>query len=300
MVLAIWLVGVVVYALAPRDFNVLLALIIGAGLLGFLLIWTRRIQPRLRLIATLAALPAVAGVTAAVISGRARYAVIGIAFTFLLLILQRLLSTPGSYRAAYRRFQSGDTERALHLVDKAIASRPEYWQSYQLRALIHLLHGDFAAAEQDAGRALERQPGAHQNYNTLGQVDLAQGRFADARDLYQEATRLSPGRAMYHYYLGISHYRLKAYGAAAAALTAAINATLPVLEYDLLAHYYLGCSLEALGETTAAAKAYASMANFAGGLARLHQQLDDQLGYVHLDFLRADLADLEEKLRVSE
>ena len=298
IVLAIWIVGLVVYALAPGEFNIVVALVIGAGLLIFLLIWTRRIQPRLRLIAVLAALPALAGMTAGVISGRSRYAVIGIAFTFLLLVLQRLLSTPGSYRAAYRRFQAGDTGRALQLVNKAIAARPEYWQSYQLRALVYLLHGDLAAAEQDAGHAIERQPEAHQNYNTLGQIYLAERRFADARDVYQEAIRLAPDHAMYYYYLGFSHYRLQAYTAAAGALTAAIGGTLPVVEYDLLAHYYLGCSLEALGETAAAAGVYAAMANFAGGLERLHEQLDDQQGHAHLDLLRADLAGLEERLRV--
>lgn len=300
IVLAIWVAGLVVYALTPREFESIVALVVGAGLVGFLLFWTRRTELRLRLIAVLAALPALAGITAAMISGRSRYAVIGVAFTFLLLVLQRMLSTPGSYRAAYRRFEAGDTERALQLVDKALGARPDYWQSYQLRALIHLLHGDFGAAEQDARRAIEHQPGAHQSYNTLGQVYLAAGRFADARDSYQEAIGLAPDHAMYHYYLGFNQYRLRDYGPAAKALAAAVAGSLPVVEYELLAHYYLGQSLAALGEPEQAAHAYELMTNFADGVERLHEQLDGQPEYTHVALLRADLEDLEERLRVSE
>lgn len=296
IVLAIWVVGLVVYVLTPRDFNTAVALIIGVALLGFLLFWTRSLEPRLRLIANLAALPALAGITAGLITGRSRYAIIGTTFTFLLLILQRMLSTPGSYRAAYRRFQAGDIEGALRFAGKAIEARPDYWRSYQLRALIHLLQRRFALAEQDAGRAIELQPGAHENYNTLGQIYLAEGRFGDARDAYQKAAAIAPDHALYQYYLGFSHYRLKAYRAAAESLAAAIRQTLPAIEYDLLAHYYLGQSLEALGKTEAAQEAYQAMANFKNGLQRLQAQLDGQSDLAYLALLRTDLADLEQHL----
>ncbi|MEZ4518896.1 MAG: hypothetical protein R3C44_19440 [Chloroflexota bacterium] len=47
-----------------------------------------------------------------------------------------LLTTPISYRMARRRFFAGDMSMALDLVDKSIAARPDFWESYQLRALI--------------------------------------------------------------------------------------------------------------------------------------------------------------------
>jgi tetratricopeptide (TPR) repeat protein len=182
------------------------------------------------------------------------------------------------------------------LINKSIAARPDFRESYQLRALIHLAHMNFTAAERDARKAIELKPKAHAAYNTLGQVFLAQKRFDDAKDAYREALRQAPENALYRYYLGFSHYQLQAYRQAAESLATATQVTLPIVEYDLLAHYYLGRSLEALAETEQAQQVYQEMRNFKEGLPTLKDQLQEQPDYAHLRLMRADLADLERRL----
>lgn len=296
MTVLIWLAGLVVYLVAPGEFNTAVSAIIGISLLIFLVYWTRRAPPSLRFTAILLALPAVAGITVGLISGSASYTLIGVAITFVLLVVQRFLHTPLSYRAAYGRFQAGDMEQALTLINKSIQSRPDFWQSYQLRALIHLLQIDFPRAERDARRAVERGPHAHSAYNTLGQIYLAQMAFAQARDTYLEALRLAPDNALYHYQLGLSYFRLEAFRKAAESFAIAIGRPLLTVEYDLLAHYYLGRSLQALGHEEQAQEAYDNMETAVDGLQNLKAQLRDQPSTPHLALMRTDLADLESRL----
>jgi tetratricopeptide (TPR) repeat protein len=294
--LAVWLVGMLVFVLLPEQFTAVISLAIGASLLVFFLFWTRRADARTRLTAVLLALPALAGVTWGVVSGAMRYTLLGVGLTLLLLTAQRILNTPFSYRVAYGRFRAGDTERALELINKSIAARPDFWQSYQLRALIYLAHLNFQHAEREGLHALRLRPDAHPLYNTLGQIYLAHMRFAEAADAYTAARQLAPDYALYWYHLGLSYYRLGQYQEAAESLAAATRGALPLVEYDLQAHYYLGRSLEALGEEELAAQAFQAMAHFADGLAPLQAQLASQPPFPHLELLTADSADIEYRL----
>jgi tetratricopeptide (TPR) repeat protein len=250
--------------------------------------------------AVLFALPALAGIAWGLISGGAQYTLIGVGVTFILLAGQRFLNTPLSFRAALRAFNGGDTDRALRLINKSIEARPDYWESYQLRALIYLSRLDLARAERDAKTAVSRRPDAHPVYNTLGQVYLAQARFAEAEAVYAEAVERAPDNDLYHYHLGLSRYRREKYRPAAEALARATRGSLPRAMYDLAAHYYLGGCLEALGEPDAAAEAFAAMSHFRGGLAALRRQLRNQPPYPHLEQMRADAADMAARLGMGE
>lgn len=132
--IGIWAAGLVLYLVTPGEFNTAVALFISLSLLAFLLYWTRNAEKRLRITAVVIAIPALMGISLGLIRGRVSDTLLGVGLTFLLLFLYRTFNTPISYRVAFRRFRAGDMDTALDLVDKAIAARPDFWESYQLRA----------------------------------------------------------------------------------------------------------------------------------------------------------------------
>ena len=290
--LIIFVVGVIVYLFTPDEFNSVTAVVIGVGLLAFLIYWTRNEPARLRLISVVIAVPALAGITLGMINGRARDTVIGVAITMVLLVLYRLFDTPISYRFAYGRFRKGDMVGALDLVDKAINARPDFWESYQLRSLIHLMEMDFPRAERDAKKAIERKPNAHPVYNSLGQIYLAQKEFEKAADMYAAALNLEPGNGLYRYHYGLSLYRLGQWHDCVEVMLDAIKG-LRFVEYELQAHYYLWRSLQELGEKEQAATVHEKFTKYEEGLDPLREQINAQQGYPHAEQLRADLAEIE-------
>ncbi len=295
--LAVWVAGAIVLVIFPTQFNLILALLVGFSLVVYLVYWTRKERRSLQVIAVLFALPALAGITWGMIQGNLGYTFLGLGVTAVLLFLQRLLNTPISYRAAYRQWVQGNQEEALDLINRSIAARPDFWQSYQLRALIYLQSMNFQHAEKDARAALERKPNAHPVYNTLGQIYLAQNRFAEAEEAYMAALELAPDYALYNFHLGLSRYRLEKYRPAAEALAAASQGTLPMAEHDVQVYYFLARSLEQLGETAKAQEAWALMARFQEGLAALRRDLENQPDYPHVALLRADVAEMRQRMK---
>ena len=293
----IWGVGLFLYLVTPEEFNTAVALFISLALLIFLLYWTRNAEKRLRITAVVIAIPALMGLSLGLIRGSAGDTLLGVGLTFLLLFLYRIINTPISYRVAFRHFRAGDMETALDLVDKAIQARPDFWESYQLRALIYLTELDFSRAERSAKEAIARKPSAHPVYNTLGQVYLAEAKFDKAKMSFAQALELDSGNALYLYHLGLCQYRLADYREAAANFIAAISGSLHFLEYELQAHYYLWRCLKSLDEAEQAQTVHEKMQAFAPGLALIQEQLANQPDYPHLPFLQADAADLSQQFK---
>lgn len=302
LALLIWVIGLVVFAVAPGRFDAAVSLVIGVGLLLFLLydLRTRPGSQQDRLIALLLMLPAVAGIAAGLLRGQALYAITGVSASLLLLGLQRALSIPFSYRMARRRLQMGDPDGAFDLVNKSLTARPDFWQSYQLRALVLLSRLNFRAAERDARKALTLRPDAHPVYNTLGQLYLTEEKFVEAKDAYTQALELRPAIPIYLYFYGLSAYRLQEYQLAAEALSVAVKGPLPVPTYQLQAYYYLGRSLEKLKRKEEAAEAFAEMTNLKDALPTLQEELSTQPDFPHLSRLRENLADLEHQLSTTD
>ncbi|MEM7116452.1 MAG: tetratricopeptide repeat protein [Chloroflexota bacterium] len=302
IIIAIWLGGLALVLLFPdaADFNTAVSITIGLSLIVFLLYWTRQANGRLRLTALLMAIPALVGITLGLTNGRLRFIMLGVGLTFLLLILQRLFDTPISFRTASSYFNRGDLDNALRIINKSIDSRPDFWESYQLRALIRLANLDFNRAEADAKQAIAIHPKAHPVLNTLGQIYLAQESFANAEKTYAAAAELAPDVALYHYHLGLSRFRQKKHQSAAEALATSTQKTLPTIRYDLQAHYYLGKSLERLGDKKTAAEAFAGMENFKDGLEILEEQMASQADYPHIEQLRRDADDIAKQLAKNE
>ncbi len=293
--LIIWGAGLLLYLITPGEFNTAVALFISLALFASLLYWTRDAEKRLRMTAVVIAIPALIGISLGMIRGSVSATLSGVALTFLFLFLYRTFNTPISYRVALRRFREGDMETALELVDKAIQARPDFWESYQLRALIFLTELDFSRAERSAKEAVVRKPDAHPVYNTLGQVYLAETKFDKAQESFTQALELEPDNALYRYHLGLCQFRQENYREAAASFMAAINGSLRFLEYELQAHYYLWRCLVSLEEVEQAQTVREKMQNFAPGVPLIQEQLTNQPDYPHLPALQADANDLAQQ-----
>ena len=294
--LGILFAGVVVAMFAPWSFMNTIALFIITVLLLFLLWTTRKAGWRLRILAILLAIPAIIGIAIGLVNGRVTEPLIGIGITVFLLIAFRFFSTPISYRAAYRRFRMGDMDGALDLISRSIEARPDFWESYQLRALIYLALLSFGHAERDAKTALTLKPAAHPVLNTLGLIYLAQERFAEAEDAYGRALDLAPGYALYLYHLGLSEFRQQKHPDAVESFIAATHGTLPLMEYDLQNAYYLVRALEEGGSQEGAQTAAEQMEKFRDALPSLKRQVANLPEYPHLTQIKADLADMERRL----
>lgn len=294
----IWVIGLIIYGIAPGRFDVAVSAIIAVGLVVYLFWYQRRlsITPGERILSLLLAVPAIAGITFGMIRGQALYAITGVSGSLLLLALQRVVSVPFSYRMARRSFSRGNSELALDLVDKAIDARPRFWESYQLRSLIYLSAMQFNQAERDALKALELRPDAHPVHNTLGQLYMAGGHYERAADAYSKAIDLSPKHALYHFHQGLALYRLGDVREAAEALAASTRLGLPDVTYELQAYYYLTRSLERNGEIEKAEEVSADMVKFRDGLEIIKADLKQQPDFPELAALRADLRDMEKRL----
>ena len=208
-----------------------------ASLFIYLIVWTKDAESRTRFFALLMAIPALLGITFGIVNGRSGPMLVGVSITIVLLILYRALSTPLSYRFAYRAFQQGNDQEALNLLNKAIEARPKFWESYQLESMIYLTQMKFEKAEESAKQGLIFRPNADTLYNTLGQIYLAQTRFVDSQTAYASAIEYEPHNGVYWYYLALNQYRLQSYRDAAESFSAAIKNTLRYLEFELMAHY---------------------------------------------------------------
>ncbi len=287
--LAIWAAGTLIYLLSPHNFNDIISLLIGLCLFIYLWRWTRQVEMRLRLPVVIFALPSLIGITMGMTRGNVQYTLFGFGITVILLMGQRLLHTPLSYRAAMRYSRQGNDEDALVLLGKAIETRPDFWQSYQLRTLIFLVQGHLMHAERDGKTAVTLNPRSHEAHNILGQVYLAQTAFEEAVMEYETAVSLAPTNVLYAYYLGISLYRNGRFAEAAHALAIATQGSLPTESYDLLAYFYLARALAANNEEAIAAEAYKMMNNFINGLPALEKQYAEQVETPHLSMMKKDL-----------
>ncbi len=294
IIVGIWLLGLMIYALAPEEFDTAVALILATALFIYLIVWTKDAEAHTRVIALLVAVPALVGITLSIVNGRSSQMIFGVSVTIILLILYRAFNTPLSYRFAYRAFQQGDNAQALDLLNKAIQARPKFWESYQLESMIYLTQMDFEEAEESVKQGLIFKPNAHVLYNTLGQIYLAQTRFAESQNAYTSAIELDPHNGIYWYYLALNQYRLDTFRDAAESFTVAIKNSLRALEVELIAHYYLWRCLLHLELPEEAETVYENMQKFRDGVPIVQEQTENLPSYAHKPMLEADVADLLE------
>jgi tetratricopeptide (TPR) repeat protein len=292
--LAIWLIGLVVYVVAPEQFLTAVSLLIALGLFLFLLYYTRRARWSTQITAVILAVPALVGITISLTSGDTIPLIIGVALTLALLAGQRFLETPITYRQAVRAFAEGDIDLALEMANRAIALRPDFSESFQLRAIIHLADGELIPALQDAQMAVAQEPEQPTAHNVLGQIYLAQGKYQAAATAFDTALAFDLDNPLYLYYFGLCQYRLANYQTAAEALHTAVNRNLPRDDFILLALYYLGRSLSKLNRNEEAEERFSQMSHFSESLAELQAQYDHLPSYPHLEQMKLDLTAVRE------
>jgi tetratricopeptide (TPR) repeat protein len=79
---------------------------------------------------------------------------------------------------------AGRSDRALARLTEAIRQNPNFWQAYQYRGELHLLHDRPEAALRDFDRAIAIAPGEPHLYALRAQAHLVLGDdLASARDL---------------------------------------------------------------------------------------------------------------------
>jgi tetratricopeptide (TPR) repeat protein len=296
--LAIWLIGLIVYVVAPEQFLTAVNLLIALGLFLFLLYHTRRARWTTRITAVILAVPALVGITISLTSGDTVPLIAGVALTLALLAGQRFLETPLTYRRAAAAFAAGNNDLAMDMVNRAIALRPDFSESFQLRALVHLADGELIPALQDGQMAVAQEPEQPTAHSVLGQIYLAQGAYEAAATAFDMALVFDPDNALYHYYFGLCQYRLEQHQTAAEALHTAVNRNLPRDDFLLLALYYLGESLAQLNRAEEAAERFGQMDNFRDSLADLQAQYDHLPSYPHLERMKLDLTAVAERLKI--
>lgn len=227
------------------------------------------------------------------------YTALGFVVGYLILQGARVLLLPSGLHGAVRAFQSGRLEEALARTNQIIDQKPDRWESYYLRALIHFALSNLPAAEADAREAVERKPDSDTNYVTLGQVLYAQARFPQAEEAFAEAVRLRGTEGLNQYHLGATLFHLERYQDAIPRLELAIKLRTSNEQMELLAHYYLARSLQQVGRDEEAADIYGEMQEHADALANLRRDINSASDYPARHLLQKDVAAIEKRLRLT-
>ena len=131
------------------------------------------------------------------------------------------------FEAAERALQSGRPERAVELLDRALASdglsEPLMARALHYRALIHLDSNEFAAAEADAGQALEHSLRRAETYQLRGMARLAQDKTSLAMEDFDAALVIDPGNPAALTYRGQMRLEQKDAAGAEADLTRVVD-----------------------------------------------------------------------------
>lgn len=242
-------------------------------------------------------IPLLAALLAFFLTERLIYTALGFVIGYLILQGLRFLLLPSGLHSAVRAFQSGRLEEALERTDQIIDTKPERWEAYYLRALIHFALSDLLAAEADAREAVERKPDSDTNYVTLGQVLYAQTRFAEAEEAFSEAVRLRGTEGLNQYHLGATLFHLDRYEDAIPRLELSTKLGIDNEQMELLAHYYLARSLQREGRDEEANDAYTTMQEHADALDDLKRDVNSASDYPARHLLLKDVAAIEKRLR---
>lgn len=214
----------------------------------------------------------------------------------ILYALRSRLMPPHVYRAA-QLYKRGEIDRAMDEVNQALASRPDSWEAYYVRALIHFARPDHTAAEADARKAIELKPDTATNHSILGQVLYWQERFDEALTSFERASELDSRDSLNHFYVGATLFQLGEFGRAIPRLELATTMKIGNPQLTMLAYYYLGVSLEAEGHIDDAQPAFMELEKLAKELPRLREDLQRAPDSPALARMKRDVRAIEKRLR---
>lgn len=241
-------------------------------------------------------IPLLTALVAFLLTEQIVYTALGFVVGYLLLQGVRTLLLPSGLHSAVRAFQSGRLEEALARTNEIIEEKPDRWESYYLRALIHFTLSDLPAAEADAREAVERKPDSDTNRVTLGQILYAQARFAEAEEAFAEAARLRGTEGLNQYHLGATLFHLERFEEAIPRLELATKLGTSNEQMELLARYYLARSLQQEGRDQEAAGVFEEMEEHADALEDLKRDVGTATDYPARHLLQKDVAAIERRL----
>ncbi|MFA5183523.1 MAG: tetratricopeptide repeat protein [Syntrophales bacterium] len=103
--------------------------------------------------------------------------------------------------SAYRNYQKGDFEAAVHDFDKAFEMDPTY-QTYTTRGMFHASRGEYNEAIVDFSEAIELNPRDVLAYLFRGKVNGALGKYNEAIVDLSKAIELNPRDVLAYYNRG--------------------------------------------------------------------------------------------------
>ena len=138
---------------------------------------------------------------------------------------------PELLKKAQKEFQAGRPEKAMALLDKAIAVAPEAPAGYYYKAIVSyavrkyqessiLFRTAFLKSGRDGRmmRQVERMTAEHANADharrfQLGFRAIEEKKYAEAEKIFVELIRENPANALYYYELGYARVELKKFPA---------------------------------------------------------------------------------------
>ena len=228
-------------------------------------------------------------------TGNFTYFLLGIFSMPLVLIWVNYLRHPPHLWKFVWLFRRKRQAEAAQYINEWIKFHPGDWKALIMRSDFHLNRGQIAEAEQDSRTAIRSKPDYHEGYNQLGRSLMIMAQYAEARQAFEAAQKLKSNSG-YLANLGIACYRLGDFPAAVEALTQANRTHLDHQFYNLTAYYFLGRSLENMGEQKKAQDAFKKMKLYANDIKVYIEQTNAAPDYPETVASRADLAEIQRLL----
>jgi tetratricopeptide (TPR) repeat protein len=184
---------------------------------------------------------------------------------------------------------------AAQYINEWIRSHPHDWRMFLVRSEFHLNRAQVAEAERDARMAVKLKPDYHESHNQVGRCLLITGQYEEARAAFESAQKLKSNN-QYLANLGATCYTLGDYPAAVEALTQATRQPLDHPLYTMGAYYYLGCSLENIGEHKKAQEAFTAMKQYAADIDQYIAQFNAAPDFPGTVATRAHFMDIKRRL----
>jgi tetratricopeptide (TPR) repeat protein len=275
--------------------------ILGGGLTACLflawvfLLW--KTEPPILLRSILTAVPLLIGIGAFLVMGSFLcwlVVIIGYAGGVIWLVYFRA----PAIRVAMQHWRAGNAGKAIEVLDRYIKWHASASDAYQYRAWFRLDQGQYIEAERDIQSALRLKSRSYFSQYLLGRILLEQGHISEAKEAFKHAVRLGPGRGISYLSLGIIYHLEAEPILAVEALSNSIGWRLPNAANYLVAYYYMGRELDALGQSRLGTRAYQLMARHWQGYDLLVNALDTDRNPESptSKLYRADLPDMRSRL----
>jgi hypothetical protein len=201
-------------------------------------------------------------------------------------------------RRAMKQWRAGNVGQAIETLDRYIKWHADSSDAYQYRAWFRLDLEQYLEAEQDIRIALRLKARSYLSNYILGRALLGEGRISEARESFQAAVKLGPGRGISYLSLGIIYHLEVEHLLAVEALSNGVGWGLPNASYFFVAYYYLGRNLDALEQSIASERAYRLMAKYSKGYDMLVTSLASDSGPENptSKLYREDLPDMKHRL----